>query len=82
MRKLKKNKLSRAMFLMQKAAQKFPEELTTSSQRQLLEVIKKSYGWTSLSLSQFLVFCVIKTWITPSNKKKKNGRNLRDIGCF
>ncbi|XP_010560285.1 PREDICTED: uncharacterized protein CFAP54 [Haliaeetus leucocephalus] len=38
MRKIKKNKLSRAIFLMQKAAQKFPEELTTSSQRQLLEV--------------------------------------------
>ncbi|XP_052630644.1 cilia- and flagella-associated protein 54 isoform X1 [Harpia harpyja] len=37
MRKIKKNKLSRAIFLMQKAAQKFPEELTTSSQRQLLE---------------------------------------------
>ncbi|KAM6417221.1 cilia- and flagella-associated protein 54 [Pluvialis apricaria] len=37
MRKIKKNKLSRAIFLMQKAAQRFPEELTTSSQRQLLE---------------------------------------------
>ncbi|KAM9292811.1 LOW QUALITY PROTEIN: cilia- and flagella-associated protein 54 [Morus bassanus] len=37
MRKIKKNKLSRAIFLMQKAAQKFPKELTTSSQRQLLE---------------------------------------------
>ncbi|XP_076184787.1 cilia- and flagella-associated protein 54 [Aptenodytes patagonicus] len=37
MRKIRKNKLSRAIFLMQKAAQKFPEELTTSSQRQLLE---------------------------------------------
>ncbi|GAB0176593.1 cilia- and flagella-associated protein 54 [Grus japonensis] len=37
MRKIKKNKLSRAIFLMQKSAQKFPEELTTSSQRQLLE---------------------------------------------
>ncbi|XP_071892420.1 cilia- and flagella-associated protein 54 isoform X2 [Anas platyrhynchos] len=36
--KIKKNKLSRAIFLMQKAAQIFPEELTTSSQRQLLEV--------------------------------------------
>ncbi|KAM6136893.1 LOW QUALITY PROTEIN: cilia- and flagella-associated protein 54 [Pterocles gutturalis] len=37
MRKIKKNKLSRAIFLMQKAAQRFPEELTTSSQTQLLE---------------------------------------------
>ncbi|XP_035756904.1 cilia- and flagella-associated protein 54 isoform X4 [Egretta garzetta] len=37
MRKIKKNKLSRAIFLMQKAAQKFPKELTTSSQRHLLE---------------------------------------------
>ncbi|KAM9247075.1 LOW QUALITY PROTEIN: cilia- and flagella-associated protein 54 [Leptosomus discolor] len=37
MRKIKKNKLSRAIFLMQKAAQRFPKELTTSSQRQLLE---------------------------------------------
>ncbi|KAM6425269.1 LOW QUALITY PROTEIN: cilia- and flagella-associated protein 54 [Rhynochetos jubatus] len=37
MRKIKKNKLSRAIFLMQKAAQKYPKELTTSSQRQLLE---------------------------------------------
>ncbi|KAM6095385.1 cilia- and flagella-associated protein 54 [Chlamydotis macqueenii] len=37
MRKIKKNKLSRAIFLMQKAVQKFPEELTISSQRQLLE---------------------------------------------
>ncbi|XP_040412645.1 cilia- and flagella-associated protein 54 isoform X4 [Cygnus olor] len=36
--KIKKNKLSRAIFLMQKAAQIFPEELTTSSQKQLLEV--------------------------------------------
>lgn len=42
MRKIKKNKLSRAIFLVQKAAQKFPEELTPSSQRQLLEVIKKN----------------------------------------
>ncbi|XP_010290005.1 PREDICTED: uncharacterized protein CFAP54, partial [Phaethon lepturus] len=38
MRKIKKNKLSRAIFLMQKAGQKFPKGLTTSSQRQLLEV--------------------------------------------
>ncbi|KAM6383530.1 cilia- and flagella-associated protein 54 [Alca torda] len=37
MGKIKKNKLSRAIFLMQKAAQNFPKELTTSSQRQLLE---------------------------------------------
>ncbi|KAM6320974.1 LOW QUALITY PROTEIN: cilia- and flagella-associated protein 54 [Aegotheles albertisi] len=37
MRKIKKNKLSRAIFLMQKAVQKFPQGLTTSSQRQLLE---------------------------------------------
>ncbi|KAM6292902.1 cilia- and flagella-associated protein 54 [Porphyrio hochstetteri] len=37
MRKIKKNKLSRAIFLMQKAVQKFPKELTTSTQRQLLE---------------------------------------------
>uniref|UniRef100_A0A8C4TQ35 Cilia and flagella associated protein 54 n=1 Tax=Falco tinnunculus TaxID=100819 RepID=A0A8C4TQ35_FALTI len=37
MGKIKKNKLSKAIFLMQKAAQKFPKELTTSSQRQLLE---------------------------------------------
>ncbi|XP_010006376.1 PREDICTED: uncharacterized protein CFAP54 [Chaetura pelagica] len=37
MRKIKKNKLSRAIFLMQKAVQKFSKELTTSSQRQLLE---------------------------------------------
>uniref|UniRef100_A0A8B9E231 Cilia and flagella associated protein 54 n=1 Tax=Anser cygnoides TaxID=8845 RepID=A0A8B9E231_ANSCY len=35
--KIKKNKLSRAIFLMQKAAQIFPEELTTSSQKRLLE---------------------------------------------
>lgn len=51
MRKIKKNKLSRAIFLMQKAAQKFPDELTTSSQRQLLEVIKKTYGRNSFLLS-------------------------------
>lgn len=64
MRKIKKNKLSRAIFLMQKAAQKFPEELTPSSQRELLEVIKKkSYSRNSLSLSRFLMFCIIKTWI-------------------
>ncbi|XP_057281110.1 cilia- and flagella-associated protein 54 isoform X1 [Pezoporus wallicus] len=37
MEKIKKNKLSRAIFLMQKAVQKFPKELTSSSQRQLLE---------------------------------------------
>ncbi|KAM9388154.1 cilia- and flagella-associated protein 54 [Phaethornis superciliosus] len=37
MRKIKKNKLSRAIFLMQKASQKFPNDLTTSSQWQLLE---------------------------------------------
>ncbi|XP_063252340.1 cilia- and flagella-associated protein 54 isoform X2 [Prinia subflava] len=37
MKKIKTNKLSRAIFLMQKAAQKFPEELTPTSQRQLLE---------------------------------------------
>ncbi|KAM7056788.1 cilia- and flagella-associated protein 54 [Acridotheres tristis] len=37
MKKIKRNKLSRAIFLMQKAAQKFPEDLTTTSQRQLLE---------------------------------------------
>ncbi|XP_051639987.1 cilia- and flagella-associated protein 54 isoform X3 [Manacus candei] len=37
MKKIKRNKLSRAIFLMQKAAQKFPEELTSTSQRQLLE---------------------------------------------
>ncbi|KAM6301684.1 cilia- and flagella-associated protein 54 [Podargus strigoides] len=37
MRKIKKNKLSKAIFLMQKAEQKFPEGLTASSQRQLLE---------------------------------------------
>ncbi|XP_067998988.1 cilia- and flagella-associated protein 54 [Melanerpes formicivorus] len=37
MRKIKKNKLSRAVFLMQKAAQKYPEDLTTASQRQLLK---------------------------------------------
>ncbi|XP_064899545.1 cilia- and flagella-associated protein 54 isoform X2 [Columba livia] len=37
MRKIKKNKLSRAIYLMQKATQKFPEELTTSSQKKLLE---------------------------------------------
>ncbi|XP_030335899.1 cilia- and flagella-associated protein 54 isoform X2 [Strigops habroptila] len=37
MGKIKKNKLSRAIFLMQKAVQKFPKELTTSSQSQLLE---------------------------------------------
>ncbi|XP_077034849.1 cilia- and flagella-associated protein 54 [Agelaius phoeniceus] len=37
MKKIKRNKLSRAIFLMQKAAQKFPEDLTTASQRQLLE---------------------------------------------
>ncbi|XP_030309874.1 cilia- and flagella-associated protein 54 [Calypte anna] len=37
MRKIKKNKLSRAIFLMQKASLKFPNDLTTSSQRQLLE---------------------------------------------
>lgn len=44
MKKIKRNKLSRAIFLMQKAAQKFPEELTTTSQRQLLEVIRKTLG--------------------------------------
>uniref|UniRef100_H0ZED7 Cilia and flagella associated protein 54 n=1 Tax=Taeniopygia guttata TaxID=59729 RepID=H0ZED7_TAEGU len=37
LKKIKRNKLSRAIFLMQKAAQKFPEDLTTTSQRQLLE---------------------------------------------
>ncbi|KAL2309589.1 hypothetical protein Nmel_005802, partial [Mimus melanotis] len=37
MKKIKRNKLSRAIFLMQKAAQKFPEDLTTTSQRHLLE---------------------------------------------
>ncbi|XP_041330192.1 cilia- and flagella-associated protein 54 [Pyrgilauda ruficollis] len=37
MKKIKRNKLSRAIFLMQKAAQKFPEDLSTTSQRQLLE---------------------------------------------
>ncbi|XP_062348340.1 cilia- and flagella-associated protein 54 [Cinclus cinclus] len=37
MKKIKRNKLSRAIFLMQKAAQKFPEDLTTTSQTQLLE---------------------------------------------
>uniref|UniRef100_A0A8C3Y0P8 Cilia and flagella associated protein 54 n=2 Tax=Catharus ustulatus TaxID=91951 RepID=A0A8C3Y0P8_CATUS len=37
MKKIKRNKLSKAIFLMQKAAQKFPEDLTTASQRQLLE---------------------------------------------
>nr|XP_013802500.1 PREDICTED: cilia- and flagella-associated protein 54 [Apteryx mantelli mantelli] len=37
MKKIKKNKLSRAIFLMQKASQMFPKELTTSSQRHLLE---------------------------------------------
>lgn len=42
MKKIKKNKLSRAIFLMQKAAQKFPEELTTTSQRQLLQVRRKT----------------------------------------
>lgn len=66
MRKIKKNKLSRAIYLMQKATQKFPEELTTSSQKKLLEVIKKYYGRNSLSLSQFFMFYIVKTWITPS----------------
>ncbi|XP_074395684.1 cilia- and flagella-associated protein 54 isoform X4 [Zonotrichia albicollis] len=37
MKKIKRNKLSRAIFLMQKSAQKFPEDLSTTSQRQLLE---------------------------------------------
>ncbi|XP_068047777.1 cilia- and flagella-associated protein 54 isoform X1 [Anomalospiza imberbis] len=37
LKKIKRNKLSRAIFLMQKAAQKFPEDLTNTSQRQLLE---------------------------------------------
>ncbi|XP_053799690.1 cilia- and flagella-associated protein 54 isoform X3 [Vidua chalybeata] len=37
LKKIKRNKLSRAIFLMQKASQKFPEDLTTTSQRQLLE---------------------------------------------
>ncbi|OWK63086.1 Cilia- and flagella-associated protein 54, partial [Lonchura striata] len=32
LKKIKRNKLSRAIFLMQKAAQKFPEDLTTTSQ--------------------------------------------------
>ncbi|XP_021247900.1 cilia- and flagella-associated protein 54 isoform X2 [Numida meleagris] len=36
-RKIKKNKLSRAIFLMEKAAQMFPNDLSTSSQRQLLK---------------------------------------------
>ncbi|XP_064275850.1 cilia- and flagella-associated protein 54 isoform X2 [Passer domesticus] len=37
MKKIKRNKLSRAIFLIQKAAQKFPQDLSTTSQRQLLE---------------------------------------------
>ncbi|KAM8820072.1 cilia- and flagella-associated protein 54 [Eudromia elegans] len=39
MKKIKKNKLSRAIFLMQKASQMFPRDLTTSSQRHLLEEV-------------------------------------------
>ncbi|XP_065597313.1 cilia- and flagella-associated protein 54 [Cyrtonyx montezumae] len=37
MGKIKKNKLSRAIFLMEKAVQRFPKGLRTSSQRQLLK---------------------------------------------
>ncbi|XP_040518077.1 cilia- and flagella-associated protein 54 isoform X2 [Gallus gallus] len=37
MGKIKKNKLSRAIFLMEKAVQMFPKDLSTSSQRQLLK---------------------------------------------
>uniref|UniRef100_A0A8C2SZF3 Cilia and flagella associated protein 54 n=1 Tax=Coturnix japonica TaxID=93934 RepID=A0A8C2SZF3_COTJA len=37
MGKIKKNKLSRAIFLMEKAVQVFPKDLSTSSQRQLLK---------------------------------------------
>ncbi|XP_025909263.1 cilia- and flagella-associated protein 54 [Nothoprocta perdicaria] len=39
MKKIKKNKLSKAIFLMQKASQMFPSDLTTSSQRHLLEEV-------------------------------------------
>ncbi|POI33342.1 hypothetical protein CIB84_002906 [Bambusicola thoracicus] len=38
MGKIKKNKLSKAIFLMEKAVQMFPKDLSTSSQRQLLKV--------------------------------------------
>ncbi|XP_048796849.1 cilia- and flagella-associated protein 54 isoform X5 [Lagopus muta] len=37
MGKIKKNKLSRAIFLMEKAVQMFPKDLSTYSQRQLLQ---------------------------------------------
>lgn len=38
MNKVKKNKLSKAIFLMQKAAQMYPKELGSAPQKQLLEV--------------------------------------------
>lgn len=46
MGKIKKNKLSRAIFLMEKAVQMFPKDLSTYSQRQLLQVIKKNHNIT------------------------------------
>lgn len=55
MGKIKKNKLSRAIFLMEKAVQMFPKDLSIYSQRQLLQVIKKT------TISQFSMFCKIKT---------------------
>lgn len=58
MKKIKRNKLSRAIFLMQKAAQKFPEELTTTSQRQLLEVISKTLWQKFFTISTiFHILC-------------------------
>ncbi|KAK2544270.1 Cfap54 [Columba livia] len=66
MRKIKKNKLSRAIYLMQKATQKFPEELTTSSQKKLLEV-----SWYSI------LGCVAE----GSNVKVRlNNNKLRNAG--
>ncbi|CAN8211290.1 unnamed protein product [Coccothraustes coccothraustes] len=68
MKKIKKNKLSRAIFLMQKAAQKFPEDLTTTSQRQLLEEALTLIE--QVEAEQSALYCSLK----ESMRSKKKSR--------
>ncbi|XP_059702721.1 cilia- and flagella-associated protein 54 [Haemorhous mexicanus] len=67
-KKIKRNKLSRAIFLMQKAAQKFPEDLTTTSQRQLLEEALALIE--QVEAEQSALYCSLK----ESMRSKKKSR--------
>ncbi|XP_063010920.1 cilia- and flagella-associated protein 54 [Melospiza melodia melodia] len=68
MKKIKRNKLSRAIFLMQKAAQKFPKDLSTTSQRELLEEALTLIE--QVEAEQSALYCSLKEAMSSRKKSR------------